>query len=634
MGDIVDRRASTLDRLLSRRDLLKAGASSALLAMLGSDRAWGESAGRPSRGPRGRIVRAAIHPAIGIARVGNSPDEYYFGPEIPGGLPIAPGGYKDASGAMKRQAARFRIFGLDANGRVVRELTAHDATIQWTVHLANQKAAWYQFETALDIPEAEPTSRRNAAYQGADRNALVIDPGPRRVSGRHRSAVPFDTGAFLGEPVYLGELRTDEQGRLLVLGGRGHSFSPEGVALTTFANNDGWTDDTSDGPVTARVRLGGVSLPVDPAWVVVAPPNYAPALATDFGTLYTVIYQTMLDLGWVTPPAEVSFLADIFPLFERLADLQWVNQGVLNRYGWDSPEQFLSPEYLARLADPSPANAAFRQALFARFRNPDYATLESGVDLLPPLYGDAITLPPVSPRSYLAVQPFQYAALQRWAAGDFVPGVAGPIPSQVEDLPIEMQPAALDRAALEACLGDAFHPGCEATWPMRVASMYASPFRLLHRQGSEPDYGDVLTPAIALSADGPLAGCGPRRRHALDGGAVADRHRELPLRLPVRRHPRRSYLPTFWAARVPNHVMPEQSYELVLDTSRSLDERREAFFDRAQFFRNIDRPETTDTLQQMVDNWYRLGVVTEQPGPGDPAFPPLFKVETDNEFPT
>src|SRR5262249_6291945 len=139
-----------------------------------------------------------------------------------------------------------------------------------------------------------------------------------------------------------------------------------------------------------------------PAWVVVAPPNYGPALATDVGTLYDVIYETMLDLGWVTPPAEVSFLADIFPFFDRLADLQWVNQGVLDRYGWDSPEQFMSPEYLARLADPSPANAAFREALFTRFRNPDYATREAGDDLFPPLYGDAITLPPVSPRSYLA----------------------------------------------------------------------------------------------------------------------------------------------------------------------------------------------------------------------------------------
>ena len=124
---------------------------------------------------------------------------------------------------------------------------------------------------------------------------------------------------------------------------------------------------------------------------------------------------------------------------------------------------------------------------------------------------------------------------------------------------------------------------------MRVGSMYASPFRLLHRARPEPDYGEVLTPAVALSADGPLAGSS-RRRHAVDGRAVADRYRELPLRLPVRRHPRRSVLPTFWAARVPNHVMPEESYEVVLDMSRPLDERRAAFFDRAQFFRNIDRP--------------------------------------------
>ena len=36
--------------------------------------------------------------------------------------------------------------------------------------------------------------------------------------------------------------------------------------------------------------------------------------------MYDVIYQTMLELGWVTPPAEVSFLAEIFPLFDRLAE--------------------------------------------------------------------------------------------------------------------------------------------------------------------------------------------------------------------------------------------------------------------------------------------------------------------------
>ena len=54
-----------------------------------------------------------------------------------------------------------------------------------------------------------------------------------------------------------------------VLGGRGHSASADGSPATTFANNDGWHDDTSDGPVHATVKLGGVALPVDSAWVLV-----------------------------------------------------------------------------------------------------------------------------------------------------------------------------------------------------------------------------------------------------------------------------------------------------------------------------------------------------------------------------
>src|SRR4051812_44018601 len=50
-----------------------------------------------------------VHPAIGIARVGNSkqPDGYFPGPE-PGEGP--PASYRDAAGKLKRQAARFRMF--------------------------------------------------------------------------------------------------------------------------------------------------------------------------------------------------------------------------------------------------------------------------------------------------------------------------------------------------------------------------------------------------------------------------------------------------------------------------------------------------------------------------------------------
>ncbi len=387
---------------------------------------------------------------------------------------------------------------------------------------------------------------------------MIIDPGARAISGRCSGPVAFDGGTFFGIEAPLGELRTDDAGRLLVLGGNGQSFSPFGALLTTFANNDGWCDDTSDGPVTATVRLGRRMLQVTPAWVIIGPPNYGPALATGYRTLYDVMTQTMIDLGLLSPPASVSFLSDIYPLFDRLSQLQWVNQGMLERYGWQSPEDFLDPAVVARLADPSPDNESFRRGLFDRFRNPDYATLQP--DALPPIYGDAVAIPANSPRDWLAVTPVQYANLARWADGDFVNDLAtaDPSPDCLEDLPIEAQPMALDRAALEACLGDAFHPGCEATWPMRVGSMYSGLFRLRHRKTPEPDYGDVLTPEQALAPNGPLDGCVP--------GSVT---RWLAVPWQTDTASCRSgyepeidpYLPTFWAARVPNHVLTQESYQ-------------------------------------------------------------------------
>jgi hypothetical protein len=167
----------------------------------------------PAGGDDTAIVRAAIYPAIGIARLGNSESEYFLAPEVTDPLPEAPGFYRDAIGALKRQSARFRVYGLNAAGRAVTELTADNAEIRWTVHLANKKSAWYQFQIALDIPEAgsAPTSwLRNLTI--VDRNRLVVDPGPRHISGRDAGGGPaysFDTGTFLGTRIYLGEIRAD-----------------------------------------------------------------------------------------------------------------------------------------------------------------------------------------------------------------------------------------------------------------------------------------------------------------------------------------------------------------------------------------------------------------------------------------
>ena len=100
--------------------------------------------------------------------------------------------------------------------------------------------------------------------QAAQRDDLVIDPGAKTISGRDRSGpeYAFDQGWISFSP------RADRSrcpsascapttaGRLIVIGGAGHSASASGAQAVTFANNDGWHDDTSDGPVRATVSIG------------------------------------------------------------------------------------------------------------------------------------------------------------------------------------------------------------------------------------------------------------------------------------------------------------------------------------------------------------------------------------------
>jgi hypothetical protein len=156
------------------------------------------------------------------------------------------------------------------------ELTADNAQLTWRVHVANKKAAWYEFDVALDIPQAKLVPLRNANFQGPLRQQLIIDPGLVEITGVNTSGTQyrFDKGKFIGEPVYLGVLCTDDLGRLLFLGGHGISGTPfANNPPTTFANNNGWHDDVSDGPIDAEVIYEGRSLAVEGAWVICAPPN-------------------------------------------------------------------------------------------------------------------------------------------------------------------------------------------------------------------------------------------------------------------------------------------------------------------------------------------------------------------------
>lgn len=578
-----------------------------------------------------RIVKAAIHPSIGVARVGNSAEAFFIGPEVAEPAPEPPGFYRDAAGALKRQAARFRVYGLNAEGQVVAELNAQNARVEWTVHLANKKSSWYQFQLALDIPEAgdaPPSLLRNAAVP--DRARLTLDPGPRDITGQKKGGGKrhtFDTGRFMGKPVYLGEVQTDEAGRLIVLGGRGVSASYDGTKAVTFANNEGWHDDISDGPVRARVVYEGRELQVDPAWVVVGPPNYAPQQKS-VRTMWDLMRDVAIKAGMLPRPARPSFERDIRPLFERMSRLQWVNAGFAAAFGWGAPEEFGRPEVIARLADPSPDTREMRRTLANHFRVFDRDSWSPTP--WPWLYGDAMNVPPAkTPRQHVELTDTQLTFLQQWVNGDFEADYdpRHQPPRTLEEVPVAEQGAMLDRAALEHCLADAFHPGCEMTWPMRTASMYMAPFRLLHAPADwiEPEYGAGLIQDTLSLPNGPLAAQVP-------GGVT--RWMALPWQTDTASC--RSgylktydpYLPTFWPARVPNQVLTEENYEVVMDEGRPLGERLAAFANRANWLRPLGSVSYTDQINNMIERFGELGVVEVREGPkGDPNFPPVMEVE-------
>ena len=91
-------------------------------------------------------------------------------------------------------------------------------------------------------------------------------------------------------------------------------------------------------------------------------------------------------------------------------------------------------------------------------------------------------------------------------------------------------------------------------------------------------------------------------------------------------------LPGFWPARIPNGVLAEVDYRIVIDTARSLDERRAAFGRRRDWERFISAPTRPPILAAMAQDWFKLGMVEDRPGPADGAFPALMKVESGVGF--
>ncbi|MDP9194736.1 MAG: CTQ-dependent lysine 6-oxidase LodA [Acidobacteriota bacterium] len=497
----------------------------------------------PQRSRKKGPTRYAVHPAIGVARLGNSPDEFYLEPETIGGLPIecSPDGtpkteggrpvfvkkFKDDAGRIRRQGAQFRVFAFDSNdpNDPGREVTLDDAaveSIEWTVHLANKKAVWYNNDQFIGNvylagdknavtenanyypnPDDPPTplvdaSLRNWYIQGeAERQKqLIIDPGPRTVSkpGQRakfsRDTIPADypKGAFPPidpeaprvpyEVNTLGDLIMGRSGRLVVLGGFGHAGGQ--VPIATYTGADTWFDDTSDGPVWCRLKLKGQAEPIVlTAWALIGSPKYAPELrnistlddnifdvAVRFQNLVADLYNDNR-YGGFNPNYQASYERDIEPILERIGDYIWVANV-------QSMVSFISPRFNAR--DLSAGNLKNRQTFFSYFRD------SSGNELSEPhqtLFHNRVPMVPLNSGSnsvtnedlgkYMGLTQTQYFLMGQWAKGKFTSGAVKPWPNSVHPL---------DRASAGNCVGHPMSPGIEVTWTSRNPIIYSEAYRI------------------------------------------------------------------------------------------------------------------------------------------------------------
>lgn len=548
-----------------------------------------------------------IHPAIGITRVGNSPDSFYIAPEITGGLPIdcdAEGypivkdgkeqpvaKFKDSQGRIRRQAARFRVYVYDDASPDGRELKIGDVMdvvqrsgqrqkariddINWNVYLANKKSSWYEFqETNGEHGYGKSHPLRNADITETDaRQKLIIDPGPRTVSytdpkQRHKSFMPSHDGSPQTFPpplipnsvTTLGDLRctqADNTNRLLVLGGMGNSGSMKtgfgNPKIESYANNDGWFDDISDGPVNAALVYtvlnedGSVKtgfrppgpLPVnESAWAIVGYPRYAPEL-TDIVTMDDLVFDVSVrNFGYApfmygvppfdgtnhlpTPNSDLDtwrsravwnpdyqpyFRRDIEPILKRpggysnVMDKDAMNGGGPHNTGpggnLDLTELAIPPHAGENPADRE-RRRQMRMFVYGVLRKPGHEN-----ELLAPpnpnrpnyrLFAMPLLcgdnpLSNTSPSKFVRLTDTMLFLLHQWADGKFIDEAR----ENIDPGPLHKgEGRALDHGVLGNALGGAFCPGGETSWIMRNPAIYALPYRI---NPATPTPGSLSQPA-------------------------------------------------------------------------------------------------------------------------------------------
>ncbi len=454
-------------------------------------------------------MKLSIHPSIGIARLGNSTDEICLSPDAIGGLPydadlhgnlIGPiTEFKDSKGLIKRQGQPFKIY--QENGQELTLDSSNVASIKWTVHLANKKAAWYQYSElqgnllygVSNSYTAQNIAFRNPDITGQNRQSLIIDPGPRSVSGKQQSIGFNKENAPVNYPVQyppsevkygvsvktLGDLLTDDVGRLVVLGGFGNAGGD--LPLTSYGGSSTWHDDISDGPVYCTITFKDSTPEVNlSAWVIIGSPDFAPEIVNisnlsdtmfDVGVRCFNMVPDMCTNGIWNKSYVANFQRDILPVIKRISRYQWVSNV-------QSMSAFTNAVF--DFSDPSEQNKTNRLNYFSYFRNLDdqppvppalpqeQLFKTNGADLFPmmPLNSGSNSVSNINIMKFMALDETQQFLFNQWANGNFVND------PNYSSYPVN--PA--DAASTGNCVGLPMCPGIEVTWNMQNPIIYSSPY--------------------------------------------------------------------------------------------------------------------------------------------------------------
>lgn len=444
--------------------------------------------------------------------------------------PIEESDLRDANQNPRRQAARFRIYAYDSpqtqypSNDAGREIKIGDNVggktikdIVWQVHLANKKANNYtitsangQEEGIIAYENGNVPPLRNPQIPGGptstDRlRTLVIDAGPRALSVASGSYQPISFNAATqasyvkadgsiatisdyptsfpddhfamfnprGSIDTLGEMSIEKgTGRLIVTGGFGKASgiltNGKPPSLNDPIDNNGWFDDTSDGPVTATIVFDdGSALPAVQGWVVCTDPGYAPQTRNVVSN-WDDIYSTWVESLNLIPAlySNGSYNSDFPAAFDEHV-LPVFHGALLQRWNTNLPSTGVNGHNYVASIKPGDDPKAKIPNLKSLIRNPNDTSEDDQGVKMPLALGDA-------QKSFLSLTPTQYFLLMQWYDGKSIPNT-----------PVLGGGEKLDQAVLENCLGGRYSPGIDLTFIVRDVNLYeqnwqgdTGPFRI------------------------------------------------------------------------------------------------------------------------------------------------------------